>query len=184
MAKASKSSSTAVGRNKQSPDDSSMEFDGFHVRRYFLAGTVGFPTPFPSVGEITRSKLLPPDVGITWADTPWSGEQHKDAVVIHQPADSRHSIYRVVLLDDVQAIFAPDDDNGGASDCMESNTRIDLDQGDWILKPDVNRELPKYGIVFVKETAPVFRRAECIELAIESAEHPLLVDCTWGCSCT
>lgn len=172
------------GIDKQRSEESTLEFDGFHVRRYFLTGTVGFPTPFPTLGEIRRSKLIPPEAGATWTGTPWCDEKAKDAVIVHQPADSQHKIYRVVLLDDVQAIFIPKDRDKETGDDDQPCAPIDLEKGDWIVKPDGQRELPSLGIVFVKETAPVFRRTESVESAVESAERPLLADYRMGCSCT
>jgi hypothetical protein len=111
-----------------------FELDSKQTRRLFLAGTVAFPTPFPSLGTISveKGRLRRSDEDNNAPDELF--------VVVQEKAGIDRAKVRVVRQEDVAAIFIPEmsdyaDDPLTKCCCDEEDLVRDLEQGIWILKP-------------------------------------------------
>jgi len=139
------------------------------VRAFFLAGTVPIPSPFPAVGVILPELFSAKD-----------GSKSKGfalgAVRVEYWQSPRVMIARTVLLEDIQALFLPEDKGG-----------VDLNRGHWEFHPGIEQWLQPLarknqeckdqekvtfeGIVFVRENAQVYMQVEVGMTAAESAEY-------------
>jgi hypothetical protein len=127
-----------------------MDLDVKQTRRFYLAGTVAFPTPFPSAGGISieDGSFQFPDDG----DKENNGEKKdkennggkKDKVtfvVVQEKSGVRQATTRVVHKSDVAAIFFPgvwvDTDEGPVFRFAERERVHDLEEGEWFLGPQI-----------------------------------------------
>jgi hypothetical protein len=119
-------------------------------RRFYLAGAVAFPTPFPSAGAISieeGSLLLSGET-----DRPNGGEKkEKEAngekrermtfVVVQEMSRIGEATIRIFRKSDVAAIFFPgfwvDTDKGKVFKFSRRNHVHDLEKGEWFLGPHV-----------------------------------------------
>jgi hypothetical protein len=160
-----------------------MDLDIKQTRRIFLAGTVAFPTPFPSAGGISieeGSFRLSED------------RQRATFVVVQEKSPIRESTIRVVQISHVAAIFFPgvwvDTDKGPVFRFAKQDGVHDLDEGEWFVGPHVEtgrivarlklaesniditrRDSGVRGIVFVQEHRPLLTIDECAQSAGEAA---------------
>ena len=131
------------------------------LRAFFLADTVPIPSPFPALGRISFELH--------------AGEQREsaekvalDTLRVEYRQSPRVMIARTVLVEDVQAVFVPED--GG---------NVDLLDGGWYFRPEIkssllaclSENLETTGIVYVRESAPVLMQVEVGMTAAESAEY-------------
>jgi hypothetical protein len=145
-----------------------MDLDARHTRGLFLAGTVAFPTPFPTTGTISL------DVGhLTYS--PGEAPKEKDLLTVYEYRRDR-SVVRTMLQEDVAAVFIPGvwDENKKKVFRISDEPRLDdLEKGEWFLDTDVNPGAIRKrlylkpeidisthnsrlrGIVFVAEDRPV-----------------------------
>jgi hypothetical protein len=171
-----------------------MDLDARQTRRLFLAGTVAFPTPFPSTGVIAFvSGQLRYDEAQPRKPTPM--------VVIHERAQRHRSLRRMVLQKYVAALFIPGSRRSDGTFCISRKKWVNnFERGEWFLHTDVNpeevrrrlapdKEKPKddkdqkenvtlRGIVFVAEHRPVMSMTEETTTAGETAECA-----EYGCTC-
>ena len=151
-----------------------MKLDFRQTRRLYLAGTVAFPMPFPSVGEI-------------WIDdgtVSHGSSTHEETFVnLHEKPRLESDTVRVVLKQHVAAIFFPGLWEGEPNrkkkvfhfaECVH-----DLEQGEWFLTSDIGidtiseklgidirkRESAHRGIIFVPANRPVLTNQEYGETA-------------------
>jgi hypothetical protein len=173
-----------------------MDLDARQARNFFLAGTVAFPTPFPSTGTISFP------LGSVTYDTR-GGEIEKRFVLI-QEYRRRRTIVRLMLQTDVSAIFVPGVWRGGRFR-GSSKPRVDnFDRGEWFLDTDVeidvirkrldlgDRDLETRnsnlrGIVFIPEDRRILRILEVAHTAGEDVDFGQIpCTCEWGgepCTC-
>jgi hypothetical protein len=140
-----------------------MDLEFPQARRLYLAGSVAFPTPFPTVGTIT-TKLG--DLSVSPAG---KGEDALLVIVDDEPGLG-DATTRVMLAAHVSAIFIYKG---------EGNRVDDFENGEWILgsliKADRKSEKPRTdaarahprrrGIVFLPEHRPVLTITECAQTA-------------------
>jgi hypothetical protein len=121
-----------------------------------LAGTIPFPTIFPELGLLTYSEQ-----GI---DLPGPARSEKRATLTaEQLLSPRLTIWRTFFVDDVAAVFLPDDEK-----------QVKLADGEWLLKGEVKalkKAGPSKGIVYVRENAPTLLYVQVGMTAAESAEY-------------
>jgi hypothetical protein len=158
------------------------DFDPLATRRMYLAGTVPFPAPFPTVGTVTNknSKLVFPVLG----------EVAKPTLIVEDPVRFDNKVVRTVFLKDVAALFVPEaaEDNCCTDPCGKAS--VNFEKGKWYLGEEVagvgTDGKPFPGIVFVVADASVLSR---IDLTLPAAETclidlsalPVLLRC--GCLC-
>lgn len=148
-----------------------MELDFRQTRSLHLAGTVAFPTPFPTAGQLwfEDGKLTYP-----------TATRPTTFVIVHESSSLEYTTTRAALKTDVAAIFFPgyweDTDKGRVFHFSESNCVHDLEKGEWFLDPDVevetisrklqidvtSRDSGARGIMFVPEMKPVYSRDESV----------------------
>jgi hypothetical protein len=149
-----------------------MEYDlnPLETRRMHLAGTVPFPTPFPTVGTV-------------WL------KAGKSTLVIEDPVHFDNKVTKTVYLDNVAAIFAPDPSGGDWSDPC-GNKCIDFERGKWFFGKNIitgitssisSESFP--GIVFVAADAPVFSRVDLTLTAAKTSMLGLPMMLMCGCLC-
>ena len=162
-----------------------MNLDSRQTRRLYLAGTVAFPTPFPTSGGISFE-----DGSLLRSD---NGEKENVAfVVVQEKTRTEQSTIRVVRKSDVVAMFCPgywlDTDQGRVFRFFEGDSVYDLEQGEWFLGSDINapeistrlklntdqhnvditrRDSGARGLAFVPENSPVITITvtECTQTA-------------------
>lgn len=157
-----------------------MDLTTKQVRRYLLAGTVGFPTPFPSVGTIS----------IEGHRSPYpSGPRDETFVVVQENRGICHALARMILKDQVRAIFVPGETrydaqgNPTAFEFAHTRAPVDFDKGTWFVEQEIDAATmakalsvneqriadrdtsPVRGIVFVDEHARVISFLEANETA-------------------
>jgi hypothetical protein len=157
------------------------DFDPLETRRMYLAGTVPFPTPFPTAGTVTieDSKL----------SFQVLGEVEKPTLIVEDPVRFDNKVVRTVFLKDVAAIFKPDAACDGELADPCSKTCVDFEKGQWFLADEVdharNSGKPFPGIVFIAADASVLSRIDLTLSAEETSlldlPSPVLVRC--GCLC-
>lgn len=165
-----------------------MELDARQTRSLFLAGTVAFPTPFPSSGTISF------DVGrLTYS--PCDRPMEKDLVISQEYQIARTNV-RLMLQDDVSAIFVPGvRDERGAFQISNEPCVEDFEKGEWFLDTDVNpgtvrarlnlkdhddistRNSILRGIVFIPEDRATLHITELAQKAGADCDSP-----EWGCT--
>ena len=153
-----------------------MDLDSLQTRRFYLAGTVAFPAPFPGAGEISiKSGSVSRSA---------DGKRNDQVfVILHEESGFNRTVKRVFLKDDVAAIFIPgaatDTDQGRRFRFAERDSVRDLENGEWILNADIDVDKISQrlgidirsptsgarGIVFVPEQRPVLTITELTQPA-------------------
>lgn len=136
-----------------------MNLDRRHVRAMCLAGTVAVPQKMPQLARLAVEEgngFLP-------------AAQSPMMLVAEHRVSPKLTITRNVHLQDVTAVFVPDD----ARD-------FDLERGTWLLGDEIagfidtlsrSRPEPPLGIAYVREQAPVLMQVVVGMTAAESAEY-------------
>jgi hypothetical protein len=147
-----------------------MDLDFRQMKRLYLAGTVAFPMPFPTVGTISieEGKL---------AHSPHGKIETKLLVLVREELAPEHARTHVVLAEWVAAIFYF---------TGEGNRVDDLENGEWVLGPPMKdnrasgkvkggvipRDSDRRGIVFVQENRPVLTLDEVAQTASSVGARP------------
>lgn len=154
-----------------------MDLDNRQTRRLFLAGTVAFPTPFPSIGILSfESGRL--------TNSPGRKTDSKPVVVVQDRSDRSWTRTHAILLEHIAALFIPGAfDSSGQFQIAQDSSVEDDEKGEWFFETDITAQaigerlrLPEgfdistrdsklRGIVFVKESRPVVSSAEMIATA-------------------
>ncbi len=174
-----------------------MDLDNRQTRRLFLAGTVAFPTPFPSVGTISfQSGNLSYSPGVQ--------SNSKDVVVVQDQSDRDWTRIHSILREHVAAVFIPGTrEHDGRFQIARDKSVDDDEKGEWFIDSDVSAEAIRArlrltdevditspdsilrGIVFVVEFRPVVSNAEMIATAAATRDYdwsqPVMRVC---CLCT
>ena len=170
-----------------------IELDEMQSRRFFLAGTVAFPTPFLSVANISvESGTLS---GIRSA----GGSVSELFVAVYENQELQDETTRLILLTDVSAIFFPGsrENNNEQGKFLFSNADKvdDLEAGEWFFGSDVDvdtinkslqidimkREAGARGIVFVRRDEPVLTICEQTRTAGAADSTPTIPMCDPTC---
>jgi len=127
-----------------------LDLDIKQTRRFYLAGTVAFPTPFPTAGGISieQGRFHLPDDGNKGRNGDKKNKQDNGEgietvpfVVVEENTGLMQSTIRVVRESDVRAIFFPgvwvDTDKGRVFKFAEEEYVHDLEQGQWFLGPQI-----------------------------------------------
>jgi hypothetical protein len=150
-----------------------MDLDFSQTRRLYLAGTVAFPMPFPTVGKIS---IQPGNVTRSLRG---AGEGSL-LVVIEEQGGFERSTIRVMMAEDVAAIFFYKG---------EGNKVEDFENGEWMLGPAIKAEKKaerqratarqdlKRGIVFIPEHRPVLTISETTQTAGAVGTPPMYPYC-------
>jgi hypothetical protein len=168
---------------KSDGDKGRMDFDRKQTRRFHLAGTVSFPTPYPTAGGIS----------IEVGSFKFPGEKKEATfVVIQESTAVEESTIRVVQTSNVAAIFCPgvweDTKEGRIFRFAKREEVRDLDEGEWFLGSNIDadkvskrlnlaeskiditrRDSGVRGLVFVQENLPVLTIIEYAESAGDAA---------------
>ena len=128
-----------------------MDLDINQTRRFYLAGTVAFPTPFPSAGGISiedGSFQLPVDANKSNNGEKKVKQNNREQtetvpfVVVQENTGLKQVTIRVIRESDVRAIFFPgvwvDTDKGRIFRFAEREYVHDLEEGEWFLGPQIN----------------------------------------------
>lgn len=158
-----------------------MNLDCRQTRRLYLAGTVAFPTPYPSSGIISFESA-----NLKYA----AGEpaKVKVLVVVQEYSHRDQTIIRAIPQKDVAAIFIPGTRKSNGKFRISRKAVVDdLERGEWFVDSDVNseaisarlelskgdeitsRDSKLRGIVFVAEESHVLNIAEMSETASASS---------------
>jgi hypothetical protein len=149
-----------------------MDLDYRQMRRLYLAGTVAFPMPFPTVGSISieEGKL---------ARSPQGSMENKLLVLVREELTPEHARTHIILAEWVSAIFYF---------TAKDNRVDDFENGKWELGPPANadkvsggkakasgtrRETGRRGIVFVQEHRPVLTLDEVAQTAGSVGARPV-----------
>jgi hypothetical protein len=132
---------------------SCLELDAHQTRRFYLAGTVAFPAPFPATGPISiegGSFQLPDDDSNGRIEEKKSkrdgGAQPEGEpfVVVQEGSGLANATIRVVRESDVRAIFFPgvwvDADKGRIFIFAQEEYVDNLERGEWFLGPQINAD--------------------------------------------
>src|SRR5262245_19104295 len=109
-----------------------LDLEYKQMRRLYLAGTIAFPTPFPSSGIISfESGSLKYTAGAPAKAKVW--------VVVQEYLHCDLTTIRAILQDDVAAIFIPGTwkANGKFRISLEAVVD-DLERGEWFVDSEVN----------------------------------------------
>jgi hypothetical protein len=157
-----------------------MDLDYRQTRRLCLAGTVAFPTPYPSSGIISfESGHLKYAAGKPAKVTP--------LVVVQEYSHRDRTIIRAIRQEDVAAIFIPGTWKSKGGFRISRKTVVDdLERGEWFVDSDVDsaavnarlaegeeitsRDSKLRGIVFVAKDARMLNIAELTETAEASCD--------------
>jgi hypothetical protein len=139
-----------MAKKKRSPKNRSA------AQSMLLAGTIPFPTIFPELGLLTYSES-----GIDLPGPARGGK--KPTLTVEQLLSPRLTIWRTFFVDDVAAVFLPNDEK-----------LVKLVDGEWLLGGEVKtlkKSGPAKGIVYVRESAPTLLYMQVGMTAAESAEY-------------
>lgn len=159
----------------------SHDLDPLETRRMYLAGTVPFPTPFPTVGTVTIEDSKLSFQVLEEVKTP--------TLIVEDPVRFDNKVVRTVFLKDAAAIFVPDAADDGEPSDPCSKTCVDFGKGKWFLGEEVDRARnegkPFPGIVFVAADASILSRIDVTLPAEETIliDLPSLVQVRCGCLC-
>ena len=130
-----------------------MDLDVNQTRRFFLAGTVAFPTPFPTAGGISieDGNFQLPDNANKAKNGEKKGKQNNGEqmetvpfVVVQENTGLKQATIRVVRESDVRAIFFPgvwvETDKGRMFRFAKREYVDDLEEGEWFLGPQINAD--------------------------------------------
>jgi hypothetical protein len=186
------------------PQGANMDFDARQTRRLFLAGTVAFPTPFPSTGVISLA-----NGHLKYAEKP--NQKTVPIVVIREHERRDRSSRRLVLQEHVAALFIPGTRKPDGTFSISRKKWVNnFERGEWFLHTDVNIDEITYrlaspdkkkakdknndkdnlvlrGIIFVPERLPIVTMSEEATTAGEAIEYAQ-AGCTtdrweFGCTC-
>jgi hypothetical protein len=152
-----------------------MELNVRQTRGMYLAGTVPLPRAFPTAAPIT----------IEAGCLCHACDERQDEVFVSilEEAELRFSVTRVILLENVAAIFFPGvwtkDGAKNVFNFAEPNEVDDMDKGEWFLKSNIDakkisqklkvdvsrRDSGARGIVFIPRNAPVVSIEESVRPA-------------------
>jgi hypothetical protein len=121
-----------------------------------LAGTIPFPTIFPELGFLSYS-----DQGIDLPGPAQGGK--RPTLTVEQLLSPRLTIWRTFFVEDVAAVFLPEDEK-----------HVKLADGEWLLSGEIKalkKSGPTRGIVYVRESAPALLYMQVGMTAAESAEY-------------
>lgn len=156
-----------------------MDLSPQQARRFFLSGTVAFPTPFLSSGIISFETN-------NWTLGVGQPALATSFVVVQEVAAGAGTIVRVIKQEDVAALFVPGEMVGSEFEVSNSATIDNLEQGLWFYntkvdveaiqqaikpKPDtsfLNRSSSLRGIAYVQAGAQIWNVAEIPATAAES----------------
>ena len=158
-----------------------MDLDPGQTRRLFLAGTVAFPTPFPSIGTIWFETG-----NLTYS----AGESPKvkSWVIVQERSPRDRTMVRALLQQDVAAIFIPGLWEGDKFRISRALRVDDFEQGAWFVDSDVSAATIRArlnrseeddlttpnsilrGVAFVAKSAPVLSIAEVAETAAATCD--------------
>jgi hypothetical protein len=155
-----------------------MKLDARQSRSLFLAGTVALPRPYPTLGTISFE-------GGELNFAPGGQAEKRDLLTLHEYQHGR-TIVRVMIQEDVSAIFIPGERDGRGAFQISSRPYADnLEQGEWFIDTDVNEatvrarlNLPQQvsisspdsilrGIVYIAEHRTILKITEVAETASE-----------------
>ena len=113
-----------------------MNLDFRQTRSLCLAGTAAFPKPFPSARGISIE-----DGHLSYA----TGAREAIFVVVQEEFALEHATTRVVIKENVTAIFFPgvwedDPDRGRVFRFAEPDGVHDFDKGEWFLDTEIEAE--------------------------------------------
>lgn len=114
-----------------------MQLTSQQIRRYYLAGTVAFPTPYPSVGTISIE---------TQKDVPYPNGTFPEHtfVVVKEQREPNYALVRAVLREEVGAVFVPGEsiyDKSGTEigfEIAEPQVPLDFEKGKWFVTPEIH----------------------------------------------
>jgi hypothetical protein len=171
-----------------------MDLDAKQTRNFLLAGTVAFPTPFPSTGAISLYMGH-----LTYS--PGQAPQNKEVVLLQQ-FHGNTTVLRLMLQEDVSAIFIPGERDGGGVFRISHEPYVDnFDRGEWFLRSDVSpatirarlnlqpnddiatRNSILRGIVFIDEDQPILHITEVAQTAGAELEPEGYPCCQWRTCC-
>jgi hypothetical protein len=165
--------------NLAKPSGLIMDLDSQQTRRFFLAGTVAFPTPSMTTGIISFHAC-------NWTVAQGADKLSDDVVAVQEPHEGNLNCIRIMRRSDVAAIFIPGKRNdGGAFRNAAEPYLKDMDEGEWFIAshadPSViterlrlagddisRRDSGLRGIVYLPATAPVLNIFEMAATAAES----------------
>ena len=156
-----------------------MKIKNRQVRRLYLTGTVAFPMPFPSVGDISFERAE--------VDFSPGSRRTQHFVVVQEKPTHNSDVERVIRIEDVSSLFFPvryeqKDDSSPRLFFSDSDRVEDFDRGEWFFGEDVrvariaswlnvkeedlfSEEFKIRGIAFVPEDRPVISRTQVTEAA-------------------
>lgn len=158
-----------------------MDLSPQQARRFFLSGTVAFPTPFLSSGIISFETN-------NWTLGVGQPALATNFVVVQEHAAGDRTIVRVIKQEDVAALFVPGEMIGSQFEVSNSPTIDNLEQGLWFYntkvdveaiqqviqpKPDTsfhNRTSSLRGIAYALASAQIWNIAEIPSTAAESCD--------------
>lgn len=140
-----------------------------------LAGTVPVPTPFPAAGEIRIVTDAEPGGKVAMADLL---ARKLIYLEVRHRISPKLTITRTVYLDEVAAVFLPDQPDGDLYDVGTWLLALELQAECFnrvALRPSrrggEDRRLLGVGVVYLPESAPVLMRVEVGMTAAESVEY-------------
>jgi hypothetical protein len=166
-----------------------MDLDARQTRSFYLAGTVALPKPFPTLGTISfKSGQL--------TAAPGERPQDKNLVLVNDFQGNR-TIVRLMLQEDVAAIFVPGERDGRGA--FQPSAHVEsIDKGEWFVGSDVNaatirarlniaqqidvasRNSVIKGIVFVGKDRRIFKVTEDSQAAGDDEDPDEFYPC---CPC-
>jgi hypothetical protein len=172
-----------------------MDLDFRQTRRLHLAGTVAFPTPYPSSGTISFESG-------NFKYTASEPAKVKALIVVQEFTHRDRTIVRAILQEDVAAVFIPGVRAADGKFQISNESVVDdLEAGEWFVGDEVNsaaiigrlklskanditeRDSKLRGIVFVTRDASIMNIAEIATTAFASSElmWPALMHTMAGC---
>jgi hypothetical protein len=170
-----------------------MDLDNRQTRRLFLAGTVPFPTLYPSAGIISfESGSL--------TSSPGRKTDSKPVLVVQDRSDRDCTKTHAILLEHITSLFVPGvrDEHGQFRVAQDASVEDD-EQGEWFFEADISaaairdrlrlpedfditsRESKLRGIAFVRESRPVVSTAEMIATAARTHDVDIIRVSCLGC---
>ena len=161
-----------------------LDLDSKQTRRFYLAGTAAFPTPFPSAGGISieeGSLLLSDDTDKVNSgekkDKENNGDKRERAtfVVVQEKTGLEEATIRVVRKSDVAAIFFPgvwvDTDHGPVFRFTERERVHDLEEGEWFLGPQIKAAKITTRLKLDRSNVDITRRDSGVRGIVFVPEH-------------
>ena len=109
-----------------------MDLDFQQTRRFFLAGTVAFPTPCMTTGIISFQPC-------NWTMAAGADKLSDDVVAVQEPCEGNLHCIRIMRRSDVAAIFIPGKPNDEGMFQNAADTYLkDMDEGEWFVASDAH----------------------------------------------